>query len=50
VHGAVGAFPAASAPPDVGAESYKAGDLGEESEGDVRFLRAERAVAGELVT
>jgi hypothetical protein len=49
VHGAIGVFPAASAPPDVGAESHVAGDLGGETEGDVRFIRVERAVTGELV-
>jgi hypothetical protein len=49
VHGGVGTFPDASAHPDIGAENDPEGDLAAETGGDVRLIRAELAVTGELV-
>jgi hypothetical protein len=48
VHGGVGTFPHAQAHPDIGAEDDAEGDLATETGGDVRLIRAELAVTGEL--
>jgi hypothetical protein len=48
VHGAIGTFPAALAPPDVGAEDNVPGDVAAETGGDVYLVQAELAVTGNL--
>ncbi|MDA0183174.1 hypothetical protein OJ997_22885 [Solirubrobacter phytolaccae] len=48
VHGGRGSFPSPSAPPDIAAEDVAVGDVGSETVGDVRLVRAEDAVAGAL--